>query len=94
MDNIIVMKTWGFEEWLVNNELYCGKILTCVRTNMDGNWSSQGKYHYHKNKDETFFIFKGELLLDIEGKEIIMKEGDTYRIKPEVKHRFKAISPI
>ena len=86
----MIEKTWGWENWLVNNELYCGKILTCFQ----GNWSSEGLFHYHKLKDETFYILEGELLLDIAGNQIIMRQGDTIRISPNTKHRFMALTPI
>lgn len=89
MENI-VEKSWGKEEWIVNNELYCGKILTCIR----GKWSSNGLYHYHKLKDETFHILQGSVILDIEGKEYTLNEGDTFRIKPNTKHRFTSLTDI
>ena len=79
-----VKKEWGSELWLVNNSLYCAKILNC-----NNKWSSNGRYHYHKNKDETFIITSGEIILDIEGKELVLKELDSQRIKPKTKHRFK-----
>jgi len=82
-----VDKTWGGELWIENNELYCCKILFCT-----GRWSSQGKYHYHKNKDETFFILDGVLLLDIDRNEQVLTEGESYRIKPNTKHRFKSMT--
>lgn len=89
MENI-VEKSWGKEEWIVNNELYCGKILTCI----EGIWSSNGLYHYHKLKDETFYVTFGKVVLDIDGNKKILQEGDIVRIKPNTKHRFKAITPI
>ena len=86
----VVKKTWGEEQWLVNNELYCAKFLICKQNR----WSSNGKYHYHKNKDETFYILNGQLLLDVEGTEYILKQGDWYRIKPNTRHRFMAMSKL
>ena len=86
-----VKKDWGWEEWLVNNDLYCGKKIY-----NDGKWSSKGKYHYHPIKDETFYILKGTLQIDI-GLEngwtnsTMLKEGQVFRIKPTIKHRFRAI---
>ena len=41
-------KGWGYENWLVNTELYCGKILHF-------NHGKQCSLHYHKIKDETFY---------------------------------------
>jgi len=81
----IVKKDWGYETWIVN-EKYCGKLLDCTNK-----WSSKGKYHYHKEKDETFFIIKGRLILDVEGIEYILLPGQSFRIKSNIKHRFKAV---
>jgi len=50
----IVEKTWGSEEWIVNNELYCGKILRIK----EGHYTS---WHYHELKTETFQVLKGAL---------------------------------
>ncbi len=86
----IYLKDWGSEEWFENNEKYCGKLLT-VRS---GQWSSGGKFHYHKIKDETFFVISGHLKLDVEVdgviRRLILEPGSSYRIKPGVKHRFTA----
>ena len=91
MDHIIVDKLWGGEEIFANNDLYCGKLLTCK----DGIWSSNGKYHYHIIKDETFFIVEGELCLDLEEvKTITLKKGESYRVYPYTKHRFKSITNV
>ena len=82
---------WGHEEWLVNNELYCAKYLVCKKGVMSS-------LHYHKNKDETFRVIKGEVLLEIgQGiKErcgrITLKVGDGYRLKPGTIHRFRSIA--
>ncbi len=85
-----VKKDWGFEEWIVNTEKYCGKRIFNV-----GKWSSNGNFHYHPIKDETFYVQEGELQIDI-GLEAngwinstILHEGESLRIKPTVRHRFK-----
>ena len=52
----IVPKGWGYEMWIENNELYCGKHLHVLLTR----WCS---VRYHKNKKETFYVIKGELVL-------------------------------
>lgn len=89
-----VEKTWGSELWFANNEKYCGKLLT-VRPD---EWSSKGKFHYHKIKDETFFVIEGRLWLDIaddetgEYQRIHLYQNDSYRVMPGVKHRFSASS--
>jgi mannose-6-phosphate isomerase-like protein (cupin superfamily) len=90
---ITVMKRWGYELWIENNQLYCGKHLHVVPQK----WCS---VHYHKNKKETFYIIKGELklqystILDIEYWNtesidmIVLKEGDSITLEPMVAHRF------
>jgi len=83
----IVPKKWGREEWIVNNKLYCGKRLTIIQDKI----SSEGKFHYHKIKDETFFVLEGILLLQIFYgwiHNITLNPNDYWRIKPYIKHRF------
>ena len=93
MKETMVDKTWGKEKWFVNNHLYCGKLLSVNQ----GKWSSEGRFHYHKVKDETFFIVSGILHVDLvtldnEFFSISLRGGQTYRIKPNVKHRFTALN--
>jgi mannose-6-phosphate isomerase-like protein (cupin superfamily) len=77
-------KAWGKEIWLANTDSYCGKIMELRR-----GWRCS--YHYHKIKDETFFIRKGRLLMEIEGHSYVMHEGDSVRIRPGQKHRFTGL---
>lgn len=51
-----VSKGWGFEDVIVNKPAYCGKRLY-VAKNRKCSW------HYHMEKDETFFVVSGLLLL-------------------------------
>ena len=99
---IVVPKAWGSESWVVNNELYCGKILynECI-------WSSNGNYHYHPIKHETFFCIKGVLQVDLvieEFNEFIeapiiqtyhlndpFDPNTPLTIEPGQRHRFKAV---
>jgi len=84
-----VKKLWGSEEWLVNNNLYCAKYLNLKR-------GYQCSLHYHKLKDETFYILEGiiELELQENGREvtITLVRGNQYRLKPYTLHRFRAIT--
>ena len=84
-----VEKSWGYELWFINNSLYCGKLLSINK----GKWSSEGRYHYHKIKDETFFVIEGILLLDWFDTDNIgytesLTKYQSFRIKPNIKHRF------
>ena len=88
LEQIIVPKTWGDERWMVNNDLYCGKILTVLQNKMCS-------IHYHKIKDETFILTLGHVTLQIfdeynenVSREYEMHKGDTIRIPPGTAHRF------
>ena len=89
-----VKKTWGSELWFANTPEYCGKLLVVE----PDKWSSEGKFHYHEVKDETFFIIEGALKLDIaedngEYKSTFLYTNESYRVMPGVKHRFTSSLP-
>ena len=80
-------KGWGYEKWIVNNDLYCGKILFFER-------GKKCSWHYHKVKDETFYVQSGEILLrygendDLErSKTINLKPGDKFYVPPGLRHQ-------
>jgi mannose-6-phosphate isomerase-like protein (cupin superfamily) len=81
----VVEKLWGKEEWIVNNSLFCGKILHY-------NQGYQSSLHYHKIKSEVFYILKGQLLLDtLEDKQgIIVNTGDVIEIPAGFAHRLSS----
>ena len=106
-----VKKSWGWELWFANvqekidivewDDLvkpkridYCGKLLYVEHDK----WSSHGRYHYHKIKDETFFVTEGTLLLvyfdekEQMPKQLHLKPNDTFRVKAGVKHKFTSLS--
>jgi len=78
-----VPKAWGKEIWLVNRD-YCGKILIL-------NKGFRCSMHHHKNKDETFYVSKGKVFLELGNKKLIMKQGDSMLVKPNTKHRFTGL---
>ena len=87
----IVSKGWGFEKWIVNNEKYCGKLLYFVK-------DRKCSWHYHKIKDETFYIQSGKLLLYYGWHEemslcssIVLKKGDHFHIPVGLKHQMQAL---
>jgi len=64
-----VIKGWGYEKWIVNKKEYCGKLL----------FFKAGKkcsYHYHKIKDETFYLQKGRMIIRYESEEDCTKRED------------------
>lgn len=77
-------KVWGSEEWIANTDKYCGKFLSLKK-------GRRCSLHYHKNKDETFYVLKGRVLIEIDNKEHIMEEGDVQRITPLTYHRFSGL---
>ena len=91
--NNIVSKGWGYELWIENNELYCGKHLHVLPTK----WCS---VHYHKNKKETFYVINGELLLEYSNnidkefweekfaRQKVLKKGDSFTLDTMIAHRF------
>jgi len=91
---MIHKKVWGSEEWLVNNELYCAKILKIDPM-------KRCSMHHHITKDETFIVREGGCLLeyspknDFTHKEIKLVKhlevGDSIRIYPLTPHRFWSV---
>lgn len=92
MDKIkFVPKGWGFEKWIVNNEKYCGKLLYFAK-NMRCSW------HYHKIKDEVFYIQSGKILVkysdddDLQlAKEIVLEPGDRFHVYVGLRHQMIAL---
>ena len=55
-DITYVPKGWGYEKWVVNKQEYCGKLLFFFK-------GKKCSWHYHKLKDETFYIQSGKIKL-------------------------------
>ncbi len=81
-------KPWGYEILFAHTEQYVGKVLKIYKGEMLS-------LQYHKIKDETIFLWEGEMLFDVEEDGKIVERrllpGDSYRIRPGVKHRMRAI---
>tara|TARA_Y100001963_G_scaffold139391_1_gene205176 strand:+ start:1896 stop:2252 length:357 start_codon:yes stop_codon:yes gene_type:complete len=87
----IVPKGWGYEKWIVNTEEYCGKLLHFIK-------GKKCSWHYHKLKDETFYLQEGKLLLrysekdDIEkATELVLERGDKFHIYRGLRHQMFAM---
>ena len=87
----IVPKGWGYEKWIVNTEEYCGKLLHLIK-------GKKCSWHYHKLKDETFYLQEGKLLVkysdddDIEkSEELIMERGDKFHVYRGLRHQMFAL---
>ena len=84
-------KGWGSELWIVNNENYCGKILSF-------NSGKRFSYHYHKLKTETFYVSKGSIRLlyswsdDIYRANVVeLTVGDVFHVPAEMRHQIIAL---
>lgn len=93
---LYVEKGWGAEYHVTsvgldNGKDYCGKLLQFLK-------GKKLSFHYHKIKDETFFLIKGKLILRISNddklenaEEFILNEGECFRIRPLLRHQMEAL---
>lgn len=95
MSNSIPMKHvdkgWGWERWIVNSEKYCGKLLFF-------NKNKKCSWHYHKIKDEVFYVQSGRMIVrhsdqdDIEKCETtILNPGDNFHVYVGLRHQMEAL---
>ena len=93
----IVPKGWGEEQWIHNDQLYCGKILVL----------KSGKHcslHYHKSKTESFYVAKGRLKMELTDLESAQQDppviretfelgpGEAILLRPLTVHRFTGLA--
>ena len=67
----------------VINRNYCKKLLVIL----------PGQLHpeqYHKQKEETFHILYGKIVLELDGKSRTCVRGDVITILPKVRHSFSS----
>lgn len=89
---LIVEKTWGREEHIVNNKMYCGKRMLLTKDHYCS-------IHFHMIKTETFYIRTGTMFLqlwDASGNitSYILKNGDCCNVKCGTPHRFYGITDV
>lgn len=83
-------KAWGSEEWLVNNDKYCAKILEFLK-------GKSFSDHFHWVKEETWYVVEGKLLLeyyDLSNATKLAKElnvGDIIHVPPGNPHQLTAL---
>jgi mannose-6-phosphate isomerase-like protein (cupin superfamily) len=88
-----VDKGWGYEIIWATNDKYCGKIMVFERV------GAKFSMHFHKEKDETWFVNAGSFKLifcdtsTATYHEKILNEGDTWRNLPMVPHQLIALQP-
>jgi len=86
-----VSKGWGFERWVVNKEEYCGKLLFFEK-------GKRCSWHYHKLKDEVFYLQSGKMLIKYsdqdsieEAHELILNPGENFYVYTGLRHQMVAL---
>jgi mannose-6-phosphate isomerase len=88
-----VEKGWGYEIIWATTEQYCGKLLV---------FRDKGckfSMHFHKEKDETWFVNYGKFKLiwcdtnTATYNEKILNEGDVWHNPPMLPHQLEALIP-
>ncbi len=102
-ERTFVPKGWGYEDWIVNKEQYCGKLLFFKK-------GKKCSLHYHKLKDEVFYIQSGKIKVlwtdnhDVIKEmsaviqtgsstlnETILEKGDNFHVPPGRLHQMIAL---
>lgn len=86
-----VEKGWGYEDWIYNGDLYCGKILKFEK-------GRKCSFHYHAIKDEVLYTHSGQILMkyaeddDFENaKSVYLWPGMAFHVTPGLRHQMIAI---
>jgi len=86
-----IPKGWGFEKWIHNSDLYCGKLLYFVK-------GRKCSWHYHKLKDEVFYVQSGKILVRYseedsleEATEVVLNVGDNFHVDVGLRHQMEAV---
>ena len=88
----VIKKGWGYELIWATNEKYCGKIMVFEKA---GNKFSM---HFHKEKDETWFVNSGKFKVRyIDTKDSMLyekelNEGDVWHNPPLMPHQLVAMA--
>ncbi len=84
-------KGWGYEKWIINFDLYCGKVLVF-------NSGKKCSWHYHKKKTETFYLQSGKLIVFTSrydslrmANETHLLPGESMHILPGIRHQMVAV---
>ena len=86
-----VDKGWGYEKWIVNKKEYCGKLLFF-------NKGKRCSWHFHKLKDEVFYLQSGKLRVYFsdqdnidEADHIILNPGENFHVYAGLRHQMIAL---
>jgi mannose-6-phosphate isomerase len=79
----VVPKSWGEEHWIVNRD-YCGKKLVLKK-------GHRCSLHFHKVKDEVFYVIKGRVYLELGDEKVELVPGDHRHVATGAVHRFTGL---
>ena len=91
-----VPKGWGFEKWIVNCEQYCGKLLYFAK-------DKRCSWHYHKLKDEVFYVQSGKIQViysdndeiysngALVANSVVLEPGDNFHVYRGLRHQMIAL---
>ena len=79
----IVKKPWGSETWYANTKKYVGKILFIKK-------GYRLSKQYHRKKHETMYTLEGKYIMELNGRNKIIKKGQSITVKPRMVHRMYA----
>lgn len=88
--NGVQEKGWGRELIWATNDKYCGKLMFFDKK------GAKFSMHFHKEKDESWYVMKGSFALHIMNTETaevemhVLNTGDTWRNFPMVPHQLIA----
>ena len=82
-------KPWGFEMLFAHTPKYVGKLIFVKKRH-------RLSLQYHRQKDESIYIYEGKARIEIEGNDgqlvqSVAQPGFSLRIPPLTKHRMEAI---
>jgi len=86
----MVTKGWGHENIWCSNDKYCGKMLTF-------NEGAKFSMHFHREKDETWFILNGKFTVtiidtkDASRSTVELTAGDTWHNPPLLPHQLACV---
>ena len=80
----VVPKSWGEEHWIVNRD-YCGKKLVLKK-------GHRCSLHFHKVKDEVFYVIKGRVYLELGDEKVVLVPGDHRHVATGTVHRFTGLA--
>jgi quercetin dioxygenase-like cupin family protein len=86
-----VEKGWGWERWVVNCEEYCGKLLFF-------NKGKRCSWHFHKLKDEVFYLQSGKMMIYFseedaieKAQQLILLPGENFHVYRGLRHQMVAL---